>query len=244
MMTFCYYAPFPSFAAQMPRPLQYHVFQQPMLSMLSPPPQFLAVQHPLSIMMTVSPPPVFALPTPPSLPLTLSILPPGAPAPQISSSKGALKVLFFGHAPDQGDHPLCSIQASWGDFIPSRDGLLAALASWAGVHGLAIRHAGGRIDAAKVKLYVLPRGSSGRPGGLFGMRVVAGEGLEIPGDVVRVVRLDVDEGVWEDALRHVRREGYEAVVVVDMSVSASSDGDGNGDADTTSADATPAAATD
>ncbi|KAL7928877.1 hypothetical protein V8C35DRAFT_317018 [Trichoderma chlorosporum] len=76
----------------------------------------------------------------------------------------------------------------------------------------------------------------GSEGGMHGIRIVEG-GLVLPGDVVRVVALDVDEAVWEEAVRDVRREGYEAVVAVDMSA----DGDEGGDV--TSPDAAPTAST-
>lgn len=225
MMAFCQYIPIPSFATEMSRPLQHYVFQQPMMIPM-PVPQFVALQQqqhvPLSTMMIV-PPPV-AVMLPPSLPLTMSILPPGAPlATSIPPSKG-FKVVYFGYAPTENRQPWCAIHASWANIVPSRDGLLAAIASWTNLYGLTIRHAGGRIDAAKVKLYVMPRDSSGRDGGLYGMQIVQGEGLVLPADVVKVVTLDVDERVWEEAVRDVRREGYEALVAVDMSVSAP-DGD-------------------
>ncbi|PNP60573.1 hypothetical protein THARTR1_00597 [Trichoderma harzianum] len=203
----------PSFATEMSRPLQHYVFQQPMVIPM-PVPQFVALQQPLSTMMITSPP--VAVSFPPLLPLTMSVLPPGAPIP---SSKG-FKVVYFGYAATESRQPWCGIHASWATIVPSRDGLLAAVASWTGLHGLAIRHAGGRIDAARVKLYVMPRASLGRDGGLCGMRIVPGEGIVLPADVVRVVTLDVDEGIWEEAVRDVRREGYEALVAVDMSVSA------------------------
>lgn len=241
MMAFCQYIP----TVEMSRPLQHYVFQQPMMIPL-PVPQFVALQQqqhvqpvvPLSTMMIV-PPPV-AVMLPPSLPLTMSILPPGAPlATSIPPRKG-FKVVYFGYAPTESRQPWCAIHASWANIVPSRDGLLAAIASWTNLHGLAIRHAGGRIDAAKVKMYVMPRDSSGRDGGLYGMRIVSGEGLVLPADVVKVVTLDVDERVWEEVVRDVRREGYEALVVVDMSVSAP---DGGGDDDATPAPDTAAATT-
>ncbi|KAJ4857428.1 hypothetical protein T069G_08325 [Trichoderma breve] len=202
-----------------------------------PVPQFVPLQQqqhvPFSTMMIMSPPPVAVMPIsfPPSLPLTMSILPPGAPlATSIPPSKG-FKVVYFGYAATESRQPWCAIHASWVNIVPSRDGLLAAVASWTGLHGLAIRHAGGRIDAGKVKLYVMPRDSSGRDGGLYGLQIVPGEGLVLPADVVKVVTLDVDERIWEEAVRDVRREGYEALVAVDMSVSAPDGGGG---------DATPA----
>ncbi|KAL7783346.1 hypothetical protein V8C43DRAFT_326344 [Trichoderma afarasin] len=241
MMAFCQYIP----TVEMSRPLQHYVFQQPMMISM-PVPQFVALQQqqhvqpvvPLSTMMIMSPPPI-AVMLPPSLPLTMSILPPGAPlATPIPPSK-SFKVVYFGYAPTENRQPWCAIHASWANIVPSRDGLLVAIASWAGLHGLAIRHAGGRIDGVKVKLYVMPRDSSGREGGLYGMQIVPGEGLVLPADVVKVVTLDVDERVWEEAVRDVRREGYEALVVVDMSVSAP---DGGGDGDATPAPDTAAAA--
>lgn len=241
MMAFCQYIPIPSFATEMSRPLQHYVFQQPMMMIPMPLPQ----QHvkpvvPLPMTMIMSPPPVAVMPLsfPPLLPLTMSILPPGAPqTTAIPPSKG-FKVVYFGYAPTESRQPWCAIHASWANIVPSRDGLLAAIASWTGLHGLTIRHAGGRIDAAKVKLYVMPRDSSGRDGRLYGMQIVSGEGLVLPADVVRVVTLDVDERVWEEAVRDVRRGGYEALVVVDMSVSAP---DGGGDV-TPAPDAAAAAA--
>ncbi|KKP05419.1 hypothetical protein THAR02_02450 [Trichoderma harzianum] len=222
MMAFCQYIP----TVGISRPLQHYVFQQPMMIPM-PLPQFVALQQqqqqhvqpvvPLSTMMIMSPPPVAVIPM--SFPLTMSILPPGAPqSASIPPSKG-FKVVYFGYAANENRQPWCAIHASWVNIVPSRDGLLAAIASWSGLYGLAIRHAGGRIDAAKVKLYVMPRDSSGRDGGLYGMRIVPGEGLVLPVDVVKVVTLDVDERIWEEAVRDVRREGYEALVVVDMSVS-------------------------
>lgn len=66
---------------------------------------------------------------------------------------------------------------------------------------------------------------------LSGMDLVPGVGLVVPGDVVRVVRLGgIEERDWEEALREIKREGYEAVVAVDMdvSVSASEEDDGGG----------------
>ncbi|KAL7955431.1 hypothetical protein V8C34DRAFT_316428 [Trichoderma compactum] len=232
-MAFCPYIPISSFAAEMSRPLQHYGFQQPMMIPM-PVPQFVALQQqqqqqhvqpvvPLSAMMIVSPP-VAVMPM--WLPLTVSILPPGAPQATLFPSSKGFKVVYFGYAAAESRQPWCAIHASWANMAPSRDGLLAAIASWTGLHGLAIRHAGGRIDAAKVKLYVMPRGSSGRDGGLFGMRIVPAEGLVLPADVVKVVALDVDERAWEEAVRDVRREGYEALVAVDMSVSAP-DGDGD-----------------
>ncbi|KAL6813662.1 hypothetical protein V8C40DRAFT_283326 [Trichoderma camerunense] len=237
MMAFCQYIP----TVGMSRPLQHYVFQQPMMIPMQVP-QFVALQQqqhvPLSTMMIMSPPPVAVMPM--SFPLTMSILPPGAPqATPIPPSKG-FKVVYFGYAPTESRQPWCAIHASWVNIMPSRDGLLAAIASWAGLHGLTIRHAGGRIDAAKVKLYVMPGDSSGRDGGLYGMQIVSGEGLVLPADVVKVVTLDVDERVWEEAVRDVRREGYEALVVVDMSVSAP---DGGGDATPAPDTAAAAAAT-
>ncbi|KAL6797139.1 hypothetical protein J3E68DRAFT_402845 [Trichoderma sp. SZMC 28012] len=236
MMAFCQYIP----TVGMSRPLQHYVFQQPMMIPMQVP-QFVALQQqqhvPLSTMMIMSPPPVAVMPM--SFPLTMSILPPGAPqATSIPPSRG-FKVVYFGYAPNENRQPWCAIHASWANIMPSRDGLLAAIASWTGLHGLTIRHAGGRIDGAKVKLYVMPRDSSGRDGGLYGMQIVPGEGLVLPADVVKVVTLDVDERVWEEAVRDVRREGYEALVVVDMSVSAP---DGGGDGDATPAPAAAAAA--
>lgn len=42
-------------------------------------------------------------------------------------------------------------------------------------------------------------------------------GLVVPEDVVKVVRLGgIEEKDWEEALGEVKREGYEAVVAVDM----------------------------
>ncbi|QYT04184.1 hypothetical protein H0G86_011110 [Trichoderma simmonsii] len=229
----------------MSRPLQHYVFQQPMMIPMSVP-QFVALQQqqqhvqpvvPLSTMMIMSPPPVAVMPM--SFPLTMSILPPGAPQTTLIPPSKGFKVVYFGYAATENRQPWCAIHASWANIVPSRDGLLAAIASWTGLHGLTIRHAGGRIDAAKVKLYVMPRDSSGRDGGLYGMRIVSGEGLVLPADVVKVVTLDVDERVWEEAVRDVRREGYEALVVVDMSVSAP---DGGGDV-TPAPDTAAAAAT-
>ncbi|KAH0523539.1 hypothetical protein TsFJ059_008531 [Trichoderma semiorbis] len=208
----------------MSRPLQHYVFQQPMVIPMPLPQQHVQPVVPLPMTMLMSPP--VAVMLPPSLPLTMSILPPGAPqTTPIPPSKG-FKVVYFGYTPTESRQPWCAIHASWMNIVPSRDGLLAAIASWSTLHGLTIRHAGGKIDAAKVKLYVMPRDSSGREGGLYGMQIVSGEGLVLPADVVKVVTLDVDESVWEEAVRDVRREGYEALVAVDMSVSAP---DGGGD---------------
>ncbi|UKZ82212.1 hypothetical protein TrVFT333_009997 [Trichoderma virens FT-333] len=232
-MAFYHYISIPGFTTQMSQPLQYHVFQQPMVVAMSPLSQFLAIQQqqvqpvvPLP-MTTISSPPVVVMPVPISLPLNVSILPPGAPPTSAFPPSKGFKVIYFGHATGEGrhHHPWCGIHAAWENIVPSRDGLLAAIGSWTGLHGLTIRHAGGRIDAAKVKL---------------------------------VVTLDVDERVWEEAVRDIRRESFEAIVVVDMSASVPNgdgdgdgdgdggDGDGDGDADgdadvaTTTADATPA----
>jgi hypothetical protein len=114
------------------------------------------------------------------------------------------------------------------------------MATWAGHHGLLIRHPGGRIDPLKAKLYVLPKGSSGGGGGvLSGIDVVPGAGLVVPGDMVKVVRLGaVEERDWEEALREIKREGYEAVVAVNMSVSSAGGEDGGLDTASTT-DATP-----
>ncbi|KAL6852197.1 hypothetical protein J3F83DRAFT_719231 [Trichoderma novae-zelandiae] len=201
-MPFCGFVP--GFAAQMPGSMQYHAFQQPMV-MAVPSPQVLTIQPqqqqqvqpvlPLTMMM-VSPPPIFVVPAafPLSLPLApTSVLPPGAPTGQLPSSGGLkMRVVFYGHSDGYA-----LTEASWGpDNVPSRDGLLAALATWAGHHGIAIRHAGGRIDVAKVKAYVMPRGSGLRGGGMCGLRVEKGaEGLVSTGDVVKVLGLDVDEGL-------------------------------------------------
>ncbi|KAL7909933.1 hypothetical protein GGI35DRAFT_447442 [Trichoderma velutinum] len=249
-MAFCPYIPFPSFAPELSRPLQHHIFQQPMMIPM-PLPQFVALQQqqqlqpflPLSTMMVMSPPvAVMPMSFSPSLPLTMSILPPGAPLASPVPPSSGFKVVYFGYAASDARHPWCGIHASWADIVPSRDGLLAAIASWSALHGLTIQHAGGRIDVAKVKLYVMPRGSSGRDGGLYGIQIAPGEGLVLPADVVKVVvTLDVDESVWEEAVRDVRREGYEALVAVDMSASAP-DGDGDGDAAATTTDITPAPA--
>lgn len=241
MMAFCQYI----HTVEMSRPLQHYVFQQPMMIPMSVP-QFVALQQqqqhvqpvvPLSTMMIMSPPPVAVMPM--SFPLTMSILPPGAPQTTLIPPSKGFKVVYFGYAATENRQPWCAIHASWANIVPSRDGLLAAIASWTGLHGLTIRHAGGRIDAAKVKLYVMPRDSSGRDGGLYGMQIVQGEGLVLPADVVKVVTLDVDERVWEEAVRDVRREGCEALVMVDMSVSVP---DGGGDV-TPAPDTAAAAAT-
>ncbi|RFU79869.1 hypothetical protein TARUN_2358 [Trichoderma arundinaceum] len=181
------------------------------------------------------------MPTPlsPSQP----ILPPGAPSLKSVPPRGlCLRVVFYGHAShEHNTPPLCVTNATYADSVPSRDGLLADVASWAGLHGLSIRHAGGRIDPSKAKLYILPRGSPG--GGLLALEVVPGGGLAMPGDVIKVVRLEgVEERVWEETLRDVRREGYEGVVAVDMSASSSSSSDATGDSDTTATDEAPAPA--
>ncbi|PTB61793.1 hypothetical protein BBK36DRAFT_1163638 [Trichoderma citrinoviride] len=243
-----FYGFVPGFTAQKLQPPQYHVFQHPVMAVPSPPvltiqnPQHQLVQPvvPLTTMILVSPPPIFAVPValPPSLPLaTASALPPGAPTGAVSSSSSSgerrlnMRIVFYGH-PD-GRYALTD--TSWSrDELPSRDGLLAALARFAKQHhGIAIRHAGGRIDASRVKVYVMPQGSRAREGGLCGLRVEKGaEGLVTPGDVVRVLGADVDEGVWEGGLRGVMEEGGNEVVVgVDMGVAGDGDGDGNGDGD-------------
>lgn len=74
------------------------------------------------------------------------------------------------------------------------------------------------------------------------MDVVPGIGLVVPGDVVRVVRLgEVEERDWEEALREIKREGYEAVVAVDMGVSVSApEEDGGGGLDSTTTTTTTA----
>jgi hypothetical protein len=108
--------------------------------------------------------------------------------------------------------------------------LLAEIATCAGHHGLSIRHPGGRIDPFRVKLYVLPK-SSGSKGLLNGIEFEPGIGLVVPGDVVRVVMLGgIEEKDWEEALKEIRKEGYEAVVAVDMG-----DGDSNMTTTTTTA---------
>lgn len=95
-------------------------------------------------------------------------------------------------------------------------------------------------------MYVLPKGSSL----LSGMDIVPGMGLVVPGDVVKVVNLGgIEEKDWEEALREIKKEGYEAVVAVDMGVSAGGQDDGGLDTATTTDTTTdtvptPAAATD
>lgn len=129
-----------------------------------------------------------------------------------------LRVIFYGHPSD--DHytpPLCLSSTTYKESaLPSRDALLAEVATWAGHHGLSIRHPGGRIDPLRVKLYVLPKSSSSR-GLLSGMDYEPGVGLVVPGDVVKVVKLGgIEEKDWEEALKEIKKEGYEAVVAVDM----------------------------
>lgn len=158
-----------------------------------------------------------------------SVLPPGTDTNNLPRSCFTLRVVFYGHPSDGYTPPLCLSSATYKDSsLPSRDALLAGIATWAGHHGLSIRHPGGRIDPLRVKLYVLPRGNALV---LSGMDLVPGVGLVVPGDVVRVVRLGgIEERDWEEALREIKREGYEAVVAVDMdvSVSASEEDDGGG----------------
>ncbi|KAL7787105.1 hypothetical protein V8C37DRAFT_270718 [Trichoderma ceciliae] len=219
------------FGAQQPRQSQYPIFQQPIVPV---PPYFLTLQqvHPAGMMMAHVPLIIVVMP----VPLPLSILPPGAPSFWNTPRGLTMRILLFGHTSDGHVPSFCVTNATYSDPLPGRDALLSDLASWAGHHGLSIRHAGGRIDPLKVRLYVLPRGSPG--GGIFGFQAVPGAGLVMPGDVIKVVRLEeVEERHWEEALRDIRREGYEAVVAVDMSGSTR-EGSGAGDLDATM-DATP-----
>ncbi|KAM0256519.1 hypothetical protein ACHAQJ_004930 [Trichoderma viride] len=208
------------FEAQQPRQVQLQcppIFQQPIIPM--PSPHFLLmpqvqVHHPVAMMTMMAHPPPLLIMAP--LPSPSSILPPGAASFPMNPPRGiTLRIVFHGHASDDYTPPLCVSSATYRDSLPSRDALLAGMATWAGHHGISIQHAGGRIDPLKAKLYVMPKGSPG--GGLAGIDVVPGVGLVVPGDVVKVVRLGgIEERDWEEALREIKREGYEAVVVVDM----------------------------
>ncbi|KAL6886981.1 hypothetical protein GGI43DRAFT_388439 [Trichoderma evansii] len=239
-----------SFGTQHPRQIQfqYHtIVQQPVMPVLQPQfllmPQVQTYHLPVSMMMPTT---VAHLPFTPPLfimaPAQSSILPPGA---NINPPRGiTLRIIFYGHASDDSTPPICLSSAAYKDSLPNRDALLAGIATWAGHHGLSIRHPGGRIDPLRVKMYVLPKGNSV----LSGMDIVPGVGLVVPGDVIKMVRLGgIEEEDWEEALREIKKEGYEAVVAVDMSVSAG--GDDNECLDTTTTTATdtiptPTAATD
>jgi hypothetical protein len=127
-----------------------------------------------------------------------------------------MRIVFYGHA-----DKYALTDAHWSrDDLPSRDAFLGALAKYAtSHHKIAIRHAGGRIDPAKVKVYVMPGGSLAKEegGGLCGLKVERGgvEGLVTTGDVVRVLDgVGVDEGVWKGEVeRLVGGEGGGDVVV-------------------------------
>ncbi|PTB41247.1 hypothetical protein M441DRAFT_68295 [Trichoderma asperellum CBS 433.97] len=245
------------FGINPPGQIQVHyptIVQQPMIPMSQP--QFLLtpqVQYYHLPVITTTPTMVAHPPfTPPSFivaPAQPSVLPPGTDINNLPSSFFTLRIVFYGHPSDDYTPPLCLSSATYKDSsLPSRDALLAGLATWAGHHGLSIRHPGGRIDPLRVKLYVLPRGNALV---VSGMDVVPGVGLVVPGDVVRVVRMGgIEERDWEEALREIKREGYEAVVAVDMGVSVSTSEEDDGGLDstttTTATDtvSTPAAATD
>ncbi|PTB74144.1 hypothetical protein M440DRAFT_1040237, partial [Trichoderma longibrachiatum ATCC 18648] len=198
--------------------MQYYVFQQSPVMAL-PSPQVLTIQYPpvqpvVPLTMTmVSPSPIFVVSPTASSPQpswATPVLPPGAPEGRASSSsfsegrasssssEGGLKmrIVFYGHA---DKHNLTDVFWSKDD-LPSRDAFLASLGKFAAQHHkIAITHARGRIDPAKVRVYVLPGGSLAKEEGeLCGLKVEKGvEGLVTTGDVVRVLNgVDVDEGVW------------------------------------------------
>lgn len=214
---------FLGFGVQHPRQVQFQyptIVQQPAVPI--PQPQFLLmpqiqIYHPPASM--IMPTMVAYIPLTPPLFITTpaqpSLLPPGADS---NLPRGiVLRIAFYSHASDDYTPPLCLSSATYKDSLPSRDALLAGIATWAGHHGLSIRHPGGRIDPLKVKMYVLPKSNSL----LSGMDVVPGVGLVVPGDVISVVRLGgIEEKDWEEALREIKKEGYEAVVMVDIGVSA------------------------
>lgn len=221
MMTFVSHIP--GFGVQHPRQIQIQyptLVQQPV--MFAPQPQFLLMpqlqihQPPVSIMVPtmVVHPPLF---TPP-----LFIAAPAQPSSDLVDDvdlrRGlTLRIVFYGHPSDDYTRPLCLSSATYKDLLPSRDSLLARIATCAGHHGLVIGHAGGCIDPRRVRLCVLPKSSS--PRGLLpsGMGFDPDVGLVVPEDVVKVVRLGgIEEKDWEEALGEVKREGYEAVVAVDM----------------------------
>lgn len=118
-----------------------------------------------------------------------------------------MRIVFYGHA---DKHNLTDVFWSKDD-LPSRDAFLASLGKFAAQHHkIAITHARGRIDPAKVRVYVLPGGSLAKEeGGLCGLKVEKGvEGLVTTGDVVRVLNgVDVDEGVWRGEVERLRGEG-------------------------------------
>ncbi|KAK6446864.1 hypothetical protein FP744_10003114 [Trichoderma asperellum] len=222
---------------QPPGQMQVHhptIVQQPIIPMSQS--QFLLMPQAQSyhIPTTMMTPTMVAHPpfTPPLFivaPAQSSVLPPGADINNLPRGFFTLRIVFYGHPSDEYTPPLCLSSATYKDWsLPSRDALLAGIATWAGHHGLSIRHPGGRIDPLRVKLYVLPKGNNALV--VSAMDVVPGIGLVVPGDVVRVVRLgEVEERDWEEALREIKREGYEAVVAVDMGVSVSApEEDGGG----------------
>ncbi|KAL7921566.1 hypothetical protein ACQKWADRAFT_295407 [Trichoderma austrokoningii] len=206
-------------------PIQYPtiVVPQPQpqfLQLLPPPPPPLP---PVSIMV-----PTMVVAQQPPLFFMASSAQPSSSAVNLPRGVGiTLRIIFYGHASNDGDDdgyipPLCVSSAIYeAASLPSRDALLAGIAVWAGHHGLVIKHAGGRIDPFRVKLYVLPKSSSSK-GVLYGIEHESGVGLVVPGDVVRVVRLGgIEEKDWEGALEEIKREGYGAVVAVDMGEAAS-----------------------
>lgn len=157
-----------------------------------------------------------------------------SPGPDTHLPSGiSLRAVFYGH-PSDDDYtlPMCISSTTYTECaLPSRDALLAEIAIWAGHHDLSIRHPGGRIDPLRVKLYVLPKSASSR-GQLSGISYEPGAGLVLPGDVVKVVKLgEIQEKDWEEALKEIEKEGYGAVVAVDM---------GGGGLGTTSTSTSPA----
>ncbi|KAK1242478.1 hypothetical protein MKX08_005290 [Trichoderma sp. CBMAI-0020] len=221
---------------QHPRQIQIHypaIVPQPAMPVMLQP-QFLLQPPPVSIMVPtmVVHPPLF---TPPCFLVASAQPSPGADAHPPGSI--SLRAVFYGH-PSDDDYtpPMCLSSTTYKDSaLPSRDALLAEIATWAGHHGLLIRHPGGRIDPLRAKLYVLPKGSSSR-GLLCGINYEPGAGLLVPGDVVKVVQLGgIEEKDWEEALKGIRKEGHEAVVAVDM-------GDGGLNTTSTTPDAGQAAA--
>ncbi|EHK45584.1 hypothetical protein TRIATDRAFT_307613 [Trichoderma atroviride IMI 206040] len=217
-------SPIPGVGVQHPWQIQIHyptIIQQPVIPVV-PQPQFLLQPQvqvyqppPVSIMVPtmVVHPPFF---TPPCFIVASAQPSPGADAHLPSGI--SLRVVFYGH-PSDDDYtpPMCLSSTTYKESaLPSRDALLAEIATWAGHHGLSITHSGGRIDPLRVKLYVLPKSSSSR-GLLCGIDYEPGAGLAVPGDVVKVVKLGgIEEKHWQEALKEIQKEGYEAVVAVDM----------------------------
>ncbi|KAM0515051.1 hypothetical protein ACHAPE_006374 [Trichoderma viride] len=207
--------PYPTIVQQpafpvVPQP-QFLLQPQVQVQVYQPPPVSMMVPTMVAYPPFFTPPCSIVAPAQPS-----SDLPPGADT-HISSGI-SLRVVFYGHPSDDiYTLPMCISSTTYTESaLPSRDALLAEIATWAGHHGLAIRHPGGRIDPSRVKLYVLPKSSSSR-GQLSGMSYEPGAGLVVPGDVVKMVKLGgIEEKDWEEALKEIEKEGHKAVVAVDM----------------------------